>query len=199
MLILLIFLDQIIKIYIKTHFKLGQSLKIFNWFKLIFNENPGIGYGFNFKYGYLEKLIISIIRIILILNFKFFYKKNCSYKISICFLLAGAISNLIDCFFYGIIFNKGVRFINHSWNFYEGISNIFYKKGYSFFLCGCVVDMFYVKLLKIKMPNYIPLFRNVELKFLNVIFNLADLFIFLGVIIFCLFLPRLDLNQRPPD
>nr|WP_252967420.1 hypothetical protein [Candidatus Karelsulcia muelleri] len=49
------------------------------------------------------------------------------------------------------------------------------------------------------MPNYIPLFRNVELKFLNVIFNLADLFIFLGVIIFCLFLPRLDLNQRPPD
>ncbi|ACU52752.1 putative signal peptidase [Candidatus Sulcia muelleri SMDSEM] len=101
--------------------------------------------------------------------------------------MAGAISNLIDCLFYGIIFNKGVRFINHSWNFYEGISNIFYKKGYSFFLCGCVVDMFYVKLLKIKMPNYIPLFRNVELKFLNVIFNLADLFIFMGVIIFCLF------------
>ncbi|WP_110480505.1 signal peptidase II [Candidatus Karelsulcia muelleri] len=199
MLILLIFLDQIIKIYIKTHFKLGQSLKIFNWLKLIFNENPGIGYGFNLKYGYLEKLIISIIRIILIINLKFFYKKNCSYKISICLLLAGAISNLIDCLFYGIIFNKGVRFINHSWNFYEGISNIFSKKGYSFFLCGCVVDMFYVKLLKIKMPNYIPLFRNVELKFLNVIFNLADLFIFLGVIIFCLFLPRLDLNQRPPD
>ncbi|WP_110467184.1 signal peptidase II [Candidatus Karelsulcia muelleri] len=187
MLILLIFLDQIIKIYIKTHFKLGQSLKIFNWFKLIFNENPGIGYGFNLKYGYLEKLIISIIRIILIRNLKFFYKKNCSslYKISICLLLAGAISNLIDCLFYGIIFNKGVRFINHSWNFYEGISNIFYKKGYSFFLCGCVVDMFYVKLLKIKMPNYIPLFRNVELKFLNVIFNLADLFIFMGVIILC--------------
>ncbi|XMD31495.1 MAG: signal peptidase II [Candidatus Karelsulcia muelleri] len=187
MLILLIFLDQIIKIYIKTHFKLGQSLKIFNWFKLIFNENPGIGYGFNLKYGYLEKLIISIIRIILIRNLKFFYQKNCSslYKISICLLLAGAISNLIDCLFYGIIFNKGVRFINHSWNFYEGISNIFYKKGYSFFLCGCVVDMFYVKLLKIKMPNYIPLFRNVELKFLNVIFNLADLFIFMGVIILC--------------
>ncbi|WGS83152.1 MAG: signal peptidase II [Candidatus Karelsulcia muelleri] len=190
MLILLIFLDQIIKIYIKTHFQLGQSLKIFNWFKLIFNENPGIGYGYNLKYGYLEKLIISIIRIILIINLKFFSKKNCSsslYKISICLLLAGAISNLIDCLFYGIIFNKGVRFINHSWNFYEGISNIFYKKGYSFFLCGCVVDMFYVKLLKIKMPNYIPLFRNVELKFLNVIFNLADLFIFMGVIIFCLF------------
>ncbi|XMD34440.1 MAG: signal peptidase II [Candidatus Karelsulcia muelleri] len=178
MLILLIFLDQIIKIYIKTHLKLGQSFKIFNWFKLIFNENPGIGYGFHLKYGYLEKLIISIIRIILIRNLKFFYKKN-------CLLLAGAISNLIDCLFYGIIFNKGVRFINHSWNFYEGISNIFYKKGYSFFLCGCVVDMFYVKLLKIKMPNYIPLFRNVELKFLNVIFNLADLFIFMGVIILC--------------
>lgn len=189
MLIFLIFLDQIIKIYIKTHFKLGQSLKIFNWFKLIFNENPGMGYGFNLKYGYLEKLIISIIRIILIINLKFFYKKNCSYlyKISICFFLAGAISNLIDCLFYGIIFNKGVRFINHYWNFYEGISNIFYKKGYSFFLCGCVVDMFYVKLLKIKMPNYIPIFRNVELKFFNVIFNLADLFIIMGVIILCIF------------
>ncbi|XME00388.1 MAG: signal peptidase II [Candidatus Karelsulcia muelleri] len=192
MLIFLIFLDQIIKIYIKTHFKLGQSLKIFNWFKLIFNENPGIGYGFNLKYGYLEKLIISIIRIILIINLKFFYKKNC--KISICLFLAGAISNLIDCLFYGIIFNKGVRFINHYWNFYEGISNIFYKKGYSFFLCGCVVDMFYVKLLKIKMPNYIPIFRNVELKFFNVLFNLADLFIIMGMV-----LPRLDLNQRPPD
>ncbi|ALA22657.1 MAG: putative signal peptidase [Candidatus Karelsulcia muelleri] len=191
MLILLIFLDQIIKIYIKTHFKLGQSLKIFNWFKLIFNENPGIGYGLNLKYGYLEKLIISLIRIILIINLKFFYKKNCSYldKISICLFLAGAISNLIDCLFYGIIFNKGVRFINHYWNFYEGISNIFYKKGYSFFLCGCVVDMFYVKLLKIKMPNYIPIFRNVELKFFNVIFNLADLFIIMGmgVIILCIF------------
>ncbi|AHL31129.1 Isoleucine--tRNA ligase [Candidatus Karelsulcia muelleri] len=191
MLILLICLDQIIKIYIKTHFKLGQSLKLFNWFKLIFNENPGIGYGLNLKSGYLEKLIISIIRIILIRNLikKFFYKQNCSslYKISICFLLAGAISNLIDCLFYGILFNKGVRFINHSWNFYEGISKIFYKKGYSFFLCGCVVDMFYVKLLKIKMPNYIPLFRNVELKFLNVIFNLADLFLIMGGIIFCIF------------
>uniref|UniRef100_UPI0020960E85 signal peptidase II n=1 Tax=Candidatus Karelsulcia muelleri TaxID=336810 RepID=UPI0020960E85 len=57
---------------------------------------------------------ISIIRIILIINLKFFYKKNCSYKISICLLLAGAISNLIDCLFYGIVFNRGVRFINVS-------------------------------------------------------------------------------------
>ncbi|AIN47594.1 Lipoprotein signal peptidase [Candidatus Karelsulcia muelleri] len=163
--LILINLDQILKIYVKTNLELGQSksIKIFKWLKFVFIENPGIGYGYNFKYGDIEKIIISIIRTILIvIFFIYFYRnrKNIIYnylKISICLLFAGSISNLLDCFFYGVIFNQG----NNTWTGYEGISKfiLYKKKGYSF---GCVVDMLYFTIF-------------------NVIFNIADTCISIGV------------------
>ncbi|WP_390886479.1 signal peptidase II [Candidatus Karelsulcia muelleri] len=185
--LILINLDQILKIYVKTNLELGQSLKRFKWLKFFFIENPGIGYGYHLKYGDIEKIIISIIRTILIvIYFIYFYRnrKNIIYnylKISICLLLAGSISNLLDCFFYGVIFNQGLIFTNKTWTGYEGISKfiLYKKKGYSFFMCGCVVDML-----------YFPIF--------NVIFNIADTCISIGGLIFLL-LPRLDSNQRHPD
>ncbi|BAO66203.1 prolipoprotein signal peptidase [Candidatus Karelsulcia muelleri PSPU] len=184
----LIILDQFLKIYVKTHFKLGQSIKIFKWFKFFFIENPGIAYGFNLRFGYLEKIIISIIKtIIIVIFFYFFLKKNNKtsffFKISICLLFAGSISNLLDCFFYGIFFNKGVFFKNNTWTGYEGISKFFLKKGYSFFMCGCVVDMLYFPFFKLIIN------KNYELIIFNIIFNIADICLSLGVIIFFLCSP----------
>ncbi len=153
--LILINLDQILKIYVKTNLELGQSLKIFKWLKFVFIENPGIGYGYNFKYGDIEKIIISIIRTILIVIFFIYFYRNRKkiiynyLKISICLLFAGSISNLLDCFFYGVIFNQGLIFTitNNTWTGYEGISKfILYKKKRIFFfyvwLC-CRYVIFY--------------------------------------------------------
>ncbi|WP_185864914.1 lipoprotein signal peptidase [Blattabacterium cuenoti] len=198
----IIVLDQLLKIYVKTHFRLGDEFYIFSFFRINFIENPGIAYGFfiNKSYG---KIILSIIKVILIIIISIFHINNIRKNVTnyiiipIDFILSGSISNFLDNALYGLLFNSGTVYNKkfHNWIFYSGISTIdfSFKKGYSHFMEGCIVDMFYFPLINFSFPKWIPIVSEFNFQFFQPIFNLSDIFIFIGIIL--LFFFRNKINQ----
>lgn len=194
--LLILIIDQSLKIYIKTHFKIGDTFPIIGIFKILFVENPGMAFGIYIGNGFLYKIILTNLRLfICIYIFIWIYKnikKNKSKYliISLSMILAGATSNIIDNMFYGIIFDKGMYYSNYfnEWRNYYGISS-FSSKGYSFFMGGCVVDMISIK--KILIPTYIPIFGGKFLNLFNPIFNIADISISFGIGIIVLFYKKI--------
>ncbi|WGH27796.1 MAG: signal peptidase II [Candidatus Bostrichicola ureolyticus] len=181
--LIIILIDQSLKIYIKTHLQLGDSIYIFPFFKFYFIENPGIAYGFNLGLGYIEKIIINIMRFIFIIILLWKIKTYTKYKkliIPISLIFAGAIGNTIDSTLYGLIFNTGTIYdtIYNKWIGYDGLSK-FSNHGYSFFMGGCVVDIF--KLTLIDKYINIPFFGLKHFEIFKPIFNIADVSIFLGI------------------
>lgn len=182
--LLILALDQIVKFYIKTHFHLNDGINVFGleWFQLKFVENPGMAYGAEFG-GLTGKMALSVLRIFLIgwigwMIWKYLPKHNNNYfKFVAAFVFAGAIGNLVDSLFYGMIFDTGLTW-NHQaeyWMGYDGISKADFS-GYSGFLKGCVVDMFYFPLFD--WPDWVPLIGGKE--FFSYIFNVADASITIG-------------------
>lgn len=183
-------IDQASKIYIKTHFNLNESITVFglNWWRLTFVENPGMAYGFQFG-GILGKYFLVLIRIILISGMIYLFRKWINEGASnyliipMSVIFAGAIGNLIDGMFYGMIFDSGMVYdetINR-WIGYDGISTISeFGNGYSHFLKGCVVDMFHFPLFSFDVFG-----RHFE--FFSYIFNVADSAITLGAIFLLIF------------
>jgi len=180
--LLILLLDQLVKFYTKTHFYLGEGVEVFSWFQLKFVENPGMAYGAEFG-GLIGKMALSVLRIILIgwigwLIWKYLPKHNNNYfKFITAFIFAGAIGNLIDSLFYGMIFDSGLTWNPEvsGWIGYDGISKADFD-GYSGFLKGCVVDMFYFPLFD--WPDWIPVIGGKE--FFSYIFNVADASITVG-------------------
>jgi signal peptidase II len=164
---LLLIIDQVIKILVKTNMNLGQSIHIFSWFQLVFVENNGMAFGMSFG----SKTILTLFRLIvsglvlyyIILLIKDNYKIG--YLICISLIFAGAIGNIIDCLFYGIAF------------------------GESAFLNGKVVDMFYFPLFT--FPDWFPLLGG-EI-FFSPVFNFADSCITIGILVLIIFF-RKDFN-----
>lgn len=175
-------LDQFVKFYVKTHFHLSEGVDVFSWFQLKFVENPGMAYGAEFG-GLTGKMGLSVLRIFLIGGIFWYIQKNIKahnnnyFKIGMALVLAGAIGNLIDSLFYGMIFNSGLTWNPEGdyWMSYEGISKADFS-GYSGFLKGCVVDMFYFPLFN--WPKWIPIIGGKE--FFSYIFNIADSAITIG-------------------
>ena len=159
---LLLILDQALKIWIKTHMQLHESIEITPWFYLYFTENPGIAVGF-IGY-YLYKLV----------------KQNYAFGFIACISLifAGAIGNIIDSIFYGVVFD-------HS--FGQVASFMPEGGGYASWLHGKVVDMFYFPLIQTVLPEWIPVWGGEEFIFFRPIFNLADSAICVGVFLLLLF------------
>jgi signal peptidase II len=187
--------DQLIKIYIKTHFVLGEEHAFFSWFKIHFTENPGMAFGLEFG-GFLGKLLLSVFRICAAL-FGIYYlrqiilkKYHTGYVAAIAFIFAGAVGNIIDSMFYGIFFNE---------SYAEPARFLPPEGGYAGFLHGKVVDMFYFPLIEGNFPSWLPIWGGEDFMFFRPIFNLADASISTGVIIILLFQKKFFMEQKLPE
>lgn len=180
--ILVVLIDQLSKFYIKTHFHLAEGVEVFEWFQLKFVENPGMAYGAEFG-GLMGKMTLSVLRLFLISGIGWYIWKNVRnhdnnyFKWGMALVFAGAIGNLIDSLFYGMIFDSGLNWNSDLkiWEPYSGISKANFE-GYSGFLKGCVVDMFYFPLFE--WPDWVPFLGGKE--FFSYIFNVADSSITVG-------------------
>jgi len=180
---ILILLDQILKIWIKTHYILGEESRIFDWFIIHFTENNGMAFGIEFG-GYTGKKILTLFRIIVVgIGIKYVF--NLTKKIfsngaliSLGFIIGGAIGNIIDSSFYGIIFNES----------YNNVASFFPEGGgYSSLLHGKVVDMFYFPLMNSHFPNWLPIWGGEHFIFFRPVFNIADAGISIGIFMILLF------------
>lgn len=195
---IILLIDQISKIYIKTHFQLGESAPVMgqNWFRLTFVENPGMAYGFHFG-GLLGKYFLVILRIFLIGGMIYLFKKwesegrTSSYLlIPMAMIFAGAIGNLLDGMFYGMIFDSGSVYdeATNTWIGYGGISKLVsLNAGYSSFMKGCVVDMLHFPLLDWDVPQNFPIIGGTRIEFFKYIFNVADSAITIGAVLLLIF------------
>jgi signal peptidase II len=181
-LIILILLtaDQALKIWIKTHMQLHESIEITKWFYLYFTENPGMAFGIEV----IGKLFLSVFRIIAV-GFIGYYlyglvKKNYSFRFIACIALiwAGAMGNIIDSIFYGVVFD-------HSYG--QVATFMPAGGGYETWLHGKVVDMFYFPIVQTVMPEWVPIWGGEEFVFFRPIFNLADSAICVGVFVLLIF------------
>ena len=194
--------DQILKIWIKTNMSYGDSFSVFgNWFFIHFVENPGMAFGWKFG-GETGKLFLSIFRLFAIAAFIWFLKNIIREKapqgfiLCISMILAGAIGNMIDCAFYGLIFDSGLTFNVERGvynTYYEGISQ-FSSEGYASFLHGCVVDMLSFPILRGFYPDWLPFLGGKNFVFFGPIFNIADSAVTTGIISIIIFYWR-DLKK----
>lgn len=178
----ILLIDQIIKIEVKTNMTLGEAKRVTDWFYIEFIENNGMAYGMKF----INKLVLSLFRLFAI-GFIGYYlakiiKKNVApfgYVVLIAMVLAGAAGNLIDCLFYGLIFDASTPFTVSQF--------VPFGEGYSTFLHGKVVDMFYFPIIQTTWPEWVPYFGGSEYVFFSPVFNFADACISVGVVALLLF------------
>ena len=193
--LIILFIDQASKFYIKTHFNLGDSQSVFPGFNLTFVENPGMAYGFHFG-GLLGKYFLVLVRIFLIGGMIYLFSKwlkqgSSNYLIiPMAMIFAGAIGNLLDGMFYGMLFDSGTVYDESMgrWIEYGGISKVVaLGSGYSTFMKGCVVDMLHFPLIDWNAPASWPLIGGKNIKFFNYIFNVADSAITVGAALLIIF------------
>ncbi|MBS1646922.1 MAG: lipoprotein signal peptidase [Bacteroidetes bacterium] len=191
----ILLIDQCLKIYIKTHFILGEEHVIFPWFRIHFTENPGMAFGMEFG-GFWGKLALSLFRIgaagfgIYYLRKIILQKMHLGYIAAISFVFAGAVGNILDSLFYGLMFNE---------SFMEPAHFFPVEGGYAGFLHGKVVDMLYFPLVEGYFPKWVPIWGGEEFAFFRPVFNLADASISLGVILILLFQKKFFGEEKTMD
>jgi signal peptidase II len=176
--VLVLLVDQILKTWIKTNMTLGQEFPVIgNWFIIHFVENNGMAFGFEFG-GEYGKIFLSLFRIIAVFGIGWYIlqlnKKGLPMGFIACvsLIFAGAIGNIIDSAFYGLIFNDN----------YGEVSKLFPPGGgYAPFLHGRVVDMFYFPLFSGVFPNWVPFVGGTDFQFFRPVFNIADSAISVGI------------------
>ena len=181
--VLLLIIDQWIKVSVKTTMMLGESIRVADWFFIYFTENPGMAFGWEF----VSKSVLTIFRLVASGFLVWLLWKTASRRFSWGFLLcmaailAGALGNIIDSLFYGVIFD-------HS---YGQVATFMPEGGgYAGWLHGKVVDMFYFPIINTVWPEWMPLVGGQEFVFFQPIFNFADACISVGVICLILFYSR---------
>jgi len=206
---LVIIADQVMKIFVKTHFCNGDDVRIMgSWFRLHFIENEGMAYGMTISKSVFGKIILSSFRLIAVI-FGFFLLKKLVVKgyrrgAIICgaLILAGAMGNLVDSLFYGLIFTDS-PYSCFSGN-YDSLHSMLqnhnqeavakftsFGHGYGKFLQGKVVDMLYFPMLETTAPKWVPFIGGKEFIFFEPVFNIADAAISVGVLTLVFFQKRL--------
>ena len=180
---ILLLVDQVSKIYIKTHFVLGEEVTVFKWFKILFIENEGMAWGTQIPGSY-GKIILTTFRLFAVVGIGYWLwdsvkKQSSNYLIAaIALILAGAFGNIIDSVFYGVIFNDS----------YHSVANLFSEHPYGTYFHGKVVDMFYFPFVEnYILPDWLPIWGGRSFTFFNAIFNVADMVISTGVGILIVF------------
>mgnify|MGYP000480374395 FL=1 len=180
---LILLIDQTSKIYIKTHFELGQEFKVFEWFRIYFIENEGMAWGAklsdisSFISDSSAKLFLTTFRIFAVCGIGYWlYQsllKNTSkiLTFALALVFSGALGNIIDSVFYGILFDESLG----------QTATIFTSEGYGNLFHGKVVDMLYFPLMKGYFPDWIPFFGGNYFSFFDPVFNIADMAISTGV------------------
>ena len=176
-------IDQISKIIVKTNMFLGEEIDVFSWFKILFVENNGMAFGLELG----SKLFLTLFRIVAIILIGYYIFKlikdnnnlKKGYLVCISLIFAGAIGNIIDCLFYGVIFNSPS---------YPMTATLFPAEGgYADFMYGRVVDMLYFPLFSFVWPDWIPFVGGSIFEFFEPVFNIADSAITIGILVLLIF------------
>jgi signal peptidase II len=183
--LLVLVLDQALKIYIKTHFILGEEYRIAPWFIIHFTENNGMAFGMQFEFHY-GKIFLSVFRIAAVILIGYYLwtlvKRNAHPGLisSFALIFAGALGNILDSTFYGVLFSDSG---------YEAAKFLPKEGGYASLLHGKVVDMFYCHFSALDghFPQWFPFWGGEDFQFFRPVFNLSDSAITVGVILILLF------------
>lgn len=190
---LVLLFDQVLKIWVKTHMHLGESIEIASWFKIYFVENNGMAFGIEV----IGKLFLSLFRIIAVgfIGYYLYQLVNRNYTrgyiACIALVLAGAIGNIVDSVFYGEIFTEST--------YLQVAEFVPIGEGYSDWLHGKVVDMFYCPIIETTYPSWFPMWGGEPFVFFSPVFNLADAAISVGIVLLLLFYRKTlsDSLQKP--
>ncbi len=186
--VLILLIDQVSKIYVKTHFFLGESHEVFSWFKILFIENEGAAWGTKLSdllpvSESTGKLILTIFRLFAIAGIGYWLWDNIKKQssktliLAVSLIFAGALGNIIDSVFYGLIFD-------HS----NGqVATLFSEEPYESLFYGKVVDMLYFPLINTTWPDWVPSVGGNQFRFFEPVFNIADTAISTGVGILIVF------------
>ncbi|GAB1449518.1 MAG: lipoprotein signal peptidase [Bacteroidia bacterium] len=168
LLAVILVVDQIVKLYVKTHFVLGEEIHVLgNWFRIHFTENYGMAFGIEFG-GKTGKIFLTLFRILFVAGILWYInnlietKAGKAYVFSWTMIAAGALGNIIDSVFYGVYF------------------------GYDSWFHGRVVDMFYFPLIQTRIPEWFPFWAGEDFEFFRPVFNLADAAISIGFVLILL-------------
>ncbi|MBO5721243.1 MAG: lipoprotein signal peptidase [Bacteroidales bacterium] len=176
-------IDQVSKFLVKTNMYLGEEIEIFSWFKILFVENNGMAFGMELG----SKLFLTLFRVVAIILIGYYIFKlikdndnlKRGYIASVSLIFAGALGNIIDCLFYGLIFNAPS---------FPQIATLFPAEGgYADFMYGRVVDMLYFPLFSFEWPSWVPFVGGETFEFFEPVFNIADSAITIGIILILIF------------
>jgi signal peptidase II len=174
---LVLLVDQISKFYVKTHFSLGDSVKVFDWFQILFVENEGMAWGAKIP-GEYGKLFLTLFRLVAIVGIGYWLWDSVRKKMSkvlivaVALIFAGAFGNIIDSVIYGLVFNDS----------HHQVASLFPSEGgYGTIFHGKVVDMLYFPLWKGYLPEWLPFWGGKFFTFFDPVFNIADMSISTGV------------------
>ena len=177
----ILLIDQAIKIWVKTSMTLHESIRVTDWFYITFIENMGMAFGMQLG----SKIVLSLFRVVAIGVLGYYIwqqvKRNArtGYIVCLSLVLAGAAGNLIDCMFYGMMFNESSP--------YYLSYLVDFGTGYAPFLMGKVVDMFYFPLIETEWPTWMPFVGGQHFVFFSPVFNFADASISVSVVLLLLF------------
>ena len=190
LIILILLIDQISKIYIKTHFKLQENIEVFSWFQIYFIENDGMAWGtkisdfVSFITDRSAKVILTLFRVLAIFGIGYWLydvtKKKASriLILAITLIFAGAMGNIIDSVFYSVLFDD---------SFNQVATFLPEAGGYDSLLHGRVVDMLYFPLFEMDLPTWFPINAGKRFNFFEPVFNVADMAISTGFIMLIVF------------